>query len=46
VVARAQDYKDAGAETLIFSPVGAGQRRREIVDLFTESVLPRLRPLG
>lgn len=45
VVARAREYEDAGAETLIFSPVGAGQRRREIVDLFTESVLPRLRPL-
>ena len=44
VVARAHEYADAGAETIIFSPVGEGARRREIVTLFTESVLPRLRP--
>ena len=43
VVARAREYADAGAETLVFSPVGAGDRRREIVDLFTAAVLPRLR---
>ncbi|SFK52607.1 LLM class flavin-dependent oxidoreductase [Geodermatophilus ruber] len=43
VVARAREYADAGAGTLIFSPVGAGDRRREIVDLFTRAVLPRLR---
>jgi probable F420-dependent oxidoreductase len=43
VAARAREYADAGAETLIFSPVGAGDRRREIVDLFTTAVLPRLR---
>ena len=43
VTARAKEYADAGAETLIFSPVGEGGRRRDIVDLFTESVLPRIR---
>ncbi|HEX2073656.1 MAG TPA: LLM class flavin-dependent oxidoreductase [Geodermatophilus sp.] len=42
VAARAREYADAGAGTLVFSPVGAGARRREIVDLFTRSVLPRL----
>ena len=44
VAARAREYADAGAETLIFSPVGLGDRRQEIVDLFTTAVLPRLRP--
>ncbi|MGY1812559.1 LLM class flavin-dependent oxidoreductase [Blastococcus sp. SYSU D00820] len=43
VAARAREYADAGAETLVFSPVGAGDRRTEIVDLFTAAVLPRLR---
>jgi probable F420-dependent oxidoreductase len=43
VVARAREYADAGAGTLVFSPVGAGDRRREIVDLFTSAVLPRVR---
>jgi alkanesulfonate monooxygenase SsuD/methylene tetrahydromethanopterin reductase-like flavin-dependent oxidoreductase (luciferase family) len=43
VVARAQEYAEAGAEAIIFSPVGEGDRRREIVDLFTTSVLPRIR---
>jgi probable F420-dependent oxidoreductase len=42
VLARAREYADAGAETLVFSPVGAGARRREVVDLFTAAVLPRL----
>lgn len=42
VVARAHEYADAGAGTLIFSPVGTGERRREIVDLFTAEVLPKL----
>jgi probable F420-dependent oxidoreductase len=45
VAARAREYQDAGAETLIFSPVGEGGRRREIVDLFTQSVLPRIQPI-
>jgi probable F420-dependent oxidoreductase len=46
VAARAREYQDAGAQTLIFSPVGEGGRRREIVDLFTESVLPRIQPIA
>lgn len=45
VVTRALEYADAGAETLIFSPVGACTRRRAAVDLFTESVLPQIRGL-
>ena len=45
VAARAREDQDAGAETLIFSPVGEDGRRREIVDLFTESVLPRIQPI-
>lgn len=40
VVGRAREYADAGAGTLVFSPVGEGTRRREIVDLFTSAVLP------
>jgi alkanesulfonate monooxygenase SsuD/methylene tetrahydromethanopterin reductase-like flavin-dependent oxidoreductase (luciferase family) len=44
VVARAREYADAGADTVVFSPVGEGDRRCEVVDLFTESVLPRLSP--
>jgi probable F420-dependent oxidoreductase len=43
VLSRAREYADAGADTLVFSPVGEGERRREIVDLFTAEVLPRLR---
>jgi probable F420-dependent oxidoreductase len=42
VVARAREYAEAGADTLVFSPVGVGDRRRAIVDLFTTDVLPRL----
>jgi alkanesulfonate monooxygenase SsuD/methylene tetrahydromethanopterin reductase-like flavin-dependent oxidoreductase (luciferase family) len=45
VVARAREYADAGAETLIFSPVGEDGRRQEIVDLFTDSVLPQIQSL-
>ncbi|MGY1772018.1 LLM class flavin-dependent oxidoreductase [Blastococcus sp. SYSU D00813] len=44
VAARAREYADAGAETLVFSPVGDGDRRRQIVDTFTSAVLPRVRP--
>lgn len=44
VLARIREYADAGAETLVFAPVGHGARRHEIVDLFTSSVLPGLRP--
>jgi probable F420-dependent oxidoreductase len=42
VAARAREYADAGAETLVFSPVGSGEHRRSGVDLFTREVLPRL----
>jgi alkanesulfonate monooxygenase SsuD/methylene tetrahydromethanopterin reductase-like flavin-dependent oxidoreductase (luciferase family) len=43
VVERTREYADAGADTLVFSSVGAGERRREVLDLFTSDVLPRLR---
>ena len=42
VAARAREYADAGAETLVFSPVGEGARREETVALFTRAVLPGL----
>ena len=45
VAARAREYADAGAQTLIFSPVGEGSRRQDIVDLFTRSVRPQIQPL-
>lgn len=44
VLARVREYADAGAETVVFSPVGDGDRRQEIVDTFTGHVLPGLRP--
>ena len=43
VAARAREYADAGADVLVFSPVGEGARRQEIVELFTASVLPGMR---
>jgi len=43
VTARAREYADAGAETLVFSPVGEGTARTAVVDLFTSAVLPALR---
>ena len=42
VVARAREYADAGAGTLVFSPAAEGARRRAAVDLFSSAVLPRL----
>jgi probable F420-dependent oxidoreductase len=42
VLARVQEYADAGADTLVFSPVGSGSRRREMVHRFTEDVVCRL----
>jgi probable F420-dependent oxidoreductase len=42
VAARVREYADAGADTLVFSPVGSGGRRDGIVGLFTAEVLPRL----
>ena len=44
VAARAREYADAGADTLVFSPVGSGDRRRDMVEQFTAEVLPGLRP--
>lgn len=44
IVARAREYAEAGADTVIFSPVGAGARRRQIVDLFTAEVLLEIQP--
>jgi probable F420-dependent oxidoreductase len=43
VAARVREFADAGAETLVFSPVGAGDRRRAAVGLFSDAVLPALR---
>ncbi|QDQ96152.1 LLM class flavin-dependent oxidoreductase [Tomitella fengzijianii] len=43
VAARIREYRDAGAETLVFSPVGDGRRRDEIVATFGDGVLPRVR---
>ncbi len=43
VSARVREYADAGAETLVFSPVGTGAARDAVVDLFTAAVLPGLR---
>ena len=39
VLARVREYADAGADTLVFSPVGSGSRRRELVQLFTADVV-------
>jgi hypothetical protein len=38
-----QEYADAGAGTLVFSPVGEDAARAAVVDLFTSAVLPALR---
>lgn len=43
VTARIAEYRDAGAETLVFAPVGDARRRDDIVGLFARAVLPRLR---
>lgn len=43
VAARIGEYREAGAETIVFSPVGDGARRDEIVELFGRAVLPRVR---
>jgi alkanesulfonate monooxygenase SsuD/methylene tetrahydromethanopterin reductase-like flavin-dependent oxidoreductase (luciferase family) len=46
VAARVGEFADAGAQTLVFSPVGSGPRRQEVVRLFTAEVLPRLQARG
>ena len=43
VATRIQEYCDAGAETLVFSPVGDGAHRQQMVDLFAREVLPQVR---
>ena len=43
VVARIGEYREAGAETIVFSPVGDATRRTEIAELFAAEVLPELR---
>jgi alkanesulfonate monooxygenase SsuD/methylene tetrahydromethanopterin reductase-like flavin-dependent oxidoreductase (luciferase family) len=42
VVARLAEYHSAGADTVIFGPVCAPERRLAVTTLFAESVLPRL----
>jgi alkanesulfonate monooxygenase SsuD/methylene tetrahydromethanopterin reductase-like flavin-dependent oxidoreductase (luciferase family) len=42
VVARLAEYHAAGADTVIFGPVCAPERRLAVTTLFAESVLPRL----
>ncbi|PRZ42247.1 putative F420-dependent oxidoreductase [Antricoccus suffuscus] len=42
VAARVAEYRDAGAETLVFAPVADGRRRQQIVDVFAGHVLPNL----
>ncbi|NEK56824.1 LLM class flavin-dependent oxidoreductase [Geodermatophilus sabuli] len=46
VAARIREYADAGAQTLVFSPVGEGTARAGIVDTFTSDVLPRVRAIS
>lgn len=43
VATRIREYHEAGAETLVFSPVGEGDRRAQMVDLFAREVLPQVR---
>lgn len=43
VADRIREYRDAGAESVVFSPVGKGEHRQNMVDLFTTRVLPQLR---
>ncbi|RFU21526.1 LLM class flavin-dependent oxidoreductase [Geodermatophilus marinus] len=43
VAARAREYAEAGAGTLVLSPVGEGADRERVVELFTAAVLPVLR---
>ncbi len=40
---RLLEYRDAGAETFVFSPIGDGRRRQDIVDLFARDVMPIVR---
>jgi probable F420-dependent oxidoreductase len=42
VARRVVEYRDAGAETFVFAPVGDGSRRASMVDLFAGSVIPQV----
>lgn len=42
VARRVTEYLDAGAETFVFSPVGEGSRRSQMVDLFASNVIPQM----
>jgi probable F420-dependent oxidoreductase len=42
VLARLSEYQAAGADTVIFSPACAPERRDQVVTTFAEAVLPRL----
>lgn len=39
VLARMTEYRDAGADALVFCPIGSGMRRTAIVDSFAQEVL-------
>lgn len=43
VIARIREYAEAGAQTVVFSPVGEGARRARIIDLVAREVLPHVR---
>lgn len=43
VVDRIREYQQAGAETVIFSPTGEGDRRAHMINLFAQEVLPQVR---
>jgi probable F420-dependent oxidoreductase len=42
VACRIHEYREAGADYVVFAPVGAGDRRNRIIDLFAEQVLPNI----
>ncbi len=42
VAAAIHAYREAGAETLVFSPVGDGERRARMIELFAREVLPQV----
>lgn len=42
VIERIGEYREAGAETVVFAPVGEDQQRADILETFSSDVLPRL----
>ncbi|SKG71439.1 flavin-dependent oxidoreductase, F420-dependent methylene-tetrahydromethanopterin reductase [Mycobacteroides abscessus subsp. bolletii] len=42
VAGRIDEYREAGADCVVFAPVGAGERRDRIIDMFAEHVLPNI----